>query len=267
LLPGGTFPARRPVVTTMSARSGASSGGAHLIVHGQGFERVSHVDFGWTRAASFSVLSAWRIRVAVPKHAAGTVYVRVFTASGQSPPSRGAAFSFVNPTVVSTVSAHSGTAAGGNTITITGSNLPNVAKVLFGTVPAPKFTVVAGDRLRVVVPAHEPALTHVRIVTASGTSPGSAATQYRFVVAPQVRRLGPASVQHAGGSRVTVSGVGYRDVRSVLVDGVAATGVTVDSWGRLSFLAPAHAPGVAHVQVLTPYGTSAAGVADQLTYT
>jgi hypothetical protein len=266
LLPGGVFPARRPVISSMTTHWGAAAGGAHIIVHGQGFEKVASVDFGWTRAPSFAVLSPWRIRVRVPAHIHGTVHVRVVTAAGQSPPSRVTPFTFVSPPWVSSLSAHSGRSAGGNTLTITGYNFRRVAGVAFGAVPSSKVSIVSSHELRVLVPAHDPGLIHVNIVTAFGTALKRPIDEYRFVAVPEVRQVDPASVSPAG-TRVTVRGVGYRDVQSVQVDGVAGSGVTVDSWGRLSFLAPPHAPGVTHVQVTTPYGRSALSSADQLSYT
>jgi hypothetical protein len=168
---------------------------------------------------------------------------------------------------VSSLSARSGRSAGGNTLTVTGYNFRRVAGVAFGAVPSPKVSVVSSHQLRVLVPAHDPGLIHVNIVTAFGTALKRPIDEYRFVTVPEVRQVDPASVSRAGGTRVTVRGVGYRDVQSVQVDGVAASGLTVDSWGRLSFLAPPHAPGVTHVQVTTPYGISALSSADELSYT
>ncbi len=266
LLPAGVFPYRTPVVTSMSTHWTKSAGGDRIIVHGKGFTNVTRVDFGTIQAPSFTVLSPWRVGVSVPAHEHGLVNVRVSTAAGTTPKSTKTAFNYVNPAWVSAMSTHSGKASGGGAVTIVGYNFRSVQQVLFGATTAAKVTVLSPNRLLVVTPAHEPGLTHIRIVTAYGTSATRAIDEYRFVAVPQVGEVAPLTVPHSGGTTVTLGGVGFRGVRAVLVGGIAATGVRVASWGRLSFVAPAHARGAVHVQVVTAYGRSAPTGTDRLTY-
>src|SRR5205823_6609717 len=81
---------------------------------------------------------------------ATSVSVSVATTSGS------ASVSYTYNTAVPSISAvspNSGTAAGGDTITITGSNFTGANTVTFGTVMATSFTVLSDNTIVAVTPA------------------------------------------------------------------------------------------------------------------
>jgi hypothetical protein len=85
-------------------------------------------------------------------------------------------------------------------------------------------------------------------------------------VAPSVSAISPATGSTNGGTRITLTGTGFRHVRSVVFGTVKGTSVTVVSSTRLRVTAPAHAAGVVSVRVHTASGVSALRSGDRFTY-
>jgi IPT/TIG domain len=113
------------------------------------------------------------------------------------------------PTVTA-LSPTSGPAAGGTTVTITGTTLTGATAVDFGTTPATDVTVVNDTTVTAVSPAGT-GTEDVTVTTPAGTSATSAADQFTFVAAPTVTALDPTSGPAAGGTTVTITGTGLRN--------------------------------------------------------
>lgn len=79
----GLGPQRAPTVTGLDPDNGPTTGGTWVTVTGTGFDGVTAVRFG-TSPATFTVVSGGELRARAPAHGAGTVDVRVTTASGTS---------------------------------------------------------------------------------------------------------------------------------------------------------------------------------------
>src|SRR5262249_54789711 len=134
--------------------SGAMAGGTTVVLTGTGFTSATQILFGDVAATSYTVNSATQITVTAPAHTAGTVNVVVTTPFGTSFASPFDLYSYLAaPPSVSSLSASSGTTAGGTTVTITGSNLSGATRVDFGGVPA-AFTVNSDSSIIAVSPVH-----------------------------------------------------------------------------------------------------------------
>jgi hypothetical protein len=72
-----------PAISSVSPTSGTHLGGKAVTITGTNFTGATSVKFG-TTSATFTVVSATKITVKTPAHAAGTVDVRVTTAYGTS---------------------------------------------------------------------------------------------------------------------------------------------------------------------------------------
>ena len=83
--------------------------------------------------------------------------------------------------VVTTVSPHNGLPAGGQTVTITGTNFTNVVAVDFGKTKAASYTVDSATQITAVSPAHAPGTVSVNVTTDGGTSAPVAGSDYLFV--------------------------------------------------------------------------------------
>ena len=87
-----------------------------------------------------------------------------------------------SPPTVTGLSPTSGPAAGGTSVTITGTGFTGATAVNFGTTAAESFTVVDDTTIIAVSPPATGAV-NVTVVTPNGTSPSSAAAQFTFAAA------------------------------------------------------------------------------------
>jgi fluoride ion exporter CrcB/FEX len=124
---------------------------------------VRQVLFGGAHGSAVRLLSAARLQVTAPPHAAGTVHVRVVTSSATSPVVTGDRFTFVAPPRVDGVSPAFGTAKGGTRVTLTGHNLVHVQSVHFGSVLGSSVRVLSSTKLAVTTPPHSVAGVNVRV--------------------------------------------------------------------------------------------------------
>ena len=73
-----------PVVAKVTPAKGKTAGGTTVTVTGSGFSHVSQVLFGSTPGTKVHVISATKLTVVIPRHAAGLVDVRVVAKSGST---------------------------------------------------------------------------------------------------------------------------------------------------------------------------------------
>ncbi len=168
--------------------------------------------------------------------------------------------------VVSSISPTSGPAAGGTTVTITGSGFTGASKVLFGTVAASSFTVNSDTQITAVSPVGS-GTVHVTVITSAGTSVTSNADQFTYQVVPPVptiTSISPTSGPIAGKTSVIIRGSGFTGASKVLF-GTTAASFTVNSDTQITAISPA-GNGTVYVMAITPGGTSATNNADRFTY-
>ena len=175
-----------PVVSSLSATSGAVGGHAKLTIHGSGFTGVSDVLFGGAKGGSVHVVSATVLTVVVPAHKAARLAVRVVTGDGTSHLSSHDVFTYVAAPAVTSVSVVSGVVSGGVKLTVKGSGFTHVKKVLFGKAVGTKLHVVSSKTLTVYAPAHTLGRVDVRVISSYGTSPAKVADRFTFTAPPVV---------------------------------------------------------------------------------
>ncbi len=178
---------------------------------------------------------------------------------------------------VTVVDPPEGPTAGGDTVTVTGTELGCAdltgGAVEFGGTPATDVDVNAtGTELTATAPAHAAGTVDVTVTTPNGSSTTTAADEYTYLAVPTVASLSPDRGPSGGGNVVTVVGTELSGADesggSVEFDGIDATAVTVNDTGtQLTATAPAHAAGPVDVTVTTPGGISATSSASQYAYT
>jgi hypothetical protein len=187
--PGGTSaltPADRykyaaPAITSIAPTSGPLSGGQTVTVRGTDFTGATAVKFGATPGTSLVVVSATKLTVVSPAHAAGVVPIRVTTPDGTSALVAADQYTYAPAPTITSISPTSGPAAGGQTVTVNGTDFTGVTAVKFGSTPGTSVTVISSTQLTVVSPAHATGTVPIRVVTRSGTSPLVTADRYTFV--------------------------------------------------------------------------------------
>lgn len=256
-----------PTVTSVSPSSGSTAGGTAVTITGTNFNGATSVKFGTTAASAFTVNSATQISATSPAHAAAAADVTVTTPSGTSTAGPGDVFTYIAPTkpAVTMVSPSSGSTAGGDMVTITGTGFTGASQVTFGTGTPASFTVNSPTQITATSPAHAAASVDVRVTTSVGQSAKVAADKFTYVAAvPVITSVSPSSGPTGGGTVVIITGSGFNGTGQVLF-GTTASGFTVNSATQITATSPAHAAGVVDVRV-SASGQSAKSVADKFTY-
>jgi hypothetical protein len=175
-----TYTAPTPTVTGISPVSGPTSGGQHVTITGTGFTNGATVAFDAAAGTAVTVVSPTSITVTTPKHAKGTVDVRVTTSGGPSPVTTADRYTYRVRPKVTGLSRTSGPRSGGTKVTITGSGFAPGSTVRFGSTTGKKITVVSSTKITVVSPRHAAGRVHVTVKDSGGTSATSSADRYTF---------------------------------------------------------------------------------------
>ncbi|MGQ4596623.1 IPT/TIG domain-containing protein [Nocardia sp. R6R-6] len=242
-----------PTVVSISPSSGPVTGGVVVTLTGTGFTGATAVHFGATAATFFAVLSDTSI-VAIAPAGAGTVPVTVTTAVGTS---AGVSFTYVPAPTLTSIAPASGSVTGGTTVTLTGTGFTGATAVFFGILPATSFTVNSATQITAVSPVGLGTVP-VTVTTPGGTSNG---VSYTYVLPPILFFASPLVGSQAGGTVVTLTGVGLAGTTGVNFGATPATSFTVVSDTQVTAVAP---PGTGTVQVTV---TTASGPSNGLPFT
>ena len=172
-----------PTVTSVSPNAGPTAGGNTVTINGTNFVVGATVTFGPTASSTVTFVSKNQLKAKAPAHAAGAVNVNVHTAAGPSATSSADVYTYGPPTVTS-VSPNAGPTAGGNTVTINGTNFVAGATVTFGPTASSTVTFVSKNQLKAKAPAHAAGAVNVNVHTGAGTSATSSADRYTYGAGP-----------------------------------------------------------------------------------
>ena len=265
-------PAAAPTPAAVSPGRGATGGGLGITIMGNGFVAGASVSIGGVPATGVAVAGATSITATTPPHAAGTADVVVTNPDGQSGRLAGA-FNYETPSspppAVTSASPSSGPAAGGTSVTITGSGFAAGATITFGTTAAASVTVVSATTITATSPASNG--NKVDIVVSNPDGQSARLTEgFAYVgsnppppppgpgpAAPTLNSVAPPSGTTAGGTAVTLSGSGFVSGATVTFGGTGASSVSVASATSITATTPARAAGAVDVVVTNPDGQTA----------
>ena len=165
-------PPPAPTVTGVSPNSGSTAGGGSVTITGTNFTSDSTVKFGANAATGVDVVSSTSITATVPAGSAGTVDVQVTADGGTSQANSADQFTYLTPPpapTVSSVSPSSGPAAGGSSVTITGTGFITGSSVSFGANAATDLDVLSSTSITATSPAGS-GTVDVTVSNANGTS-------------------------------------------------------------------------------------------------
>jgi len=232
-----------PAVSEISPQIGSTAGGTSVGITGTNLSGASAVKFGSRNATSFIVNSPDSITAVAPSGAIGSVDVTVTTGAGTSPTGTTDRFTYQAAPTVSRLSVKGGSAVGGTTVTITGSNLTGASAVSFGTHSAAGFSVKSATSITAVSPPGTAGTVDVRVTTAVGTSAISKRDHFGYT--PTVESVTPSGGPVAGATTVTIVGVGFAtgSATSFEFGTKKATQVNCSSSTTCTARAPAHPAG------------------------
>ncbi|MFI1963203.1 IPT/TIG domain-containing protein [Streptomyces pathocidini] len=178
-------------------------------------------------------------------------------------PSRSDEVGTLQTPTISSISPSCGPVAGGNTVTLTGTDLTATTSVVVGSTSA-SFTVVSATQVVLVMPPGTPGCVCVVVTTPSGT----ASVCYTYgCPTPAVTSLCPSEGPICGGTKVTVIGSNLTGATAATFGGKPGTGLVVDPSGcSLTVTAPSRSPGTYDVRVTTPSGLTPISPGDKFTY-
>jgi alpha-tubulin suppressor-like RCC1 family protein len=161
-----------PTVIAVKPRKGPANGGTTVTITGTDFTGATEVKFGSTSASSFTVNSDTSITAVSPAEPAGRVDVTVTNTWGTSAISLADRYR-VTPTVTG-LSPNIGPAAGGTSVTVTGSGFATgttATRFRFGTTKATSVNCTSTTTCTVVSPAHAAGTVDVKAVVNHVISP------------------------------------------------------------------------------------------------
>jgi hypothetical protein len=248
-----------PTITTIEPDHGTTAGGTKLTITGTHLAGTLFVKIGGVEATNPTAVSETQVTAITPAHAAGGVDVVLAAPGGTVTKANGFAYETPAPAApkITMLTPSTGPTTGGTTVTITGTNLTGATKVTVGGVDATSFTVDSDTQVTASTPAHTAGQVDVSLTTPGGIVTKVAAYTYVAPVppAPTIDSISPHSGPVAGGTRVTIAGANLAGTTGVMVGGVAATDVSVDSATQVRVTTPAHAAGVVDVVLTAPGGT------------
>jgi serine/threonine protein kinase len=245
-------PPPRPVVTGISPASGPAAGGTSVTITGTNLSGATGVSFGGA-GGSITADSSTKITATSPA-GSGTVNITATTKGGTSATTGGDKFTYVTPApTVTGISPASGPAAGGTSVTITGTNLSGATGVSFGGAGG-SITADSSTKITATSPAGSGAV-NITATTKGGTSATTGGDKFTYVTpAPTVTRVDPDSGPVAGGTSVTITGTNLSGATSVSFGGVGAR-ISSDASTQIVVTAP-EGKGTVNVTVTTPGGSA-----------
>jgi phosphatidylserine/phosphatidylglycerophosphate/cardiolipin synthase-like enzyme len=213
---GGTAPTSGATVTSVSPATGAASGGTAVTITGTSFAAGATVAFGVATATKIVVVNSTTITATTPPHVGGSVNVMVTNPAGNAGSlPNGFLYTSIPPSTqpkLNVAVPNTGSTAGGDSVTISGSNLVQGLTVTFGGAFA---TIVSRSTVSVIVTtpagsAGSPVDIVVKNPNGQSATLKSAFTYADAAPPPSVSTISPNSGTMNGGTQFVISGSGFR---------------------------------------------------------
>jgi hypothetical protein len=241
-----------PSITSIAPSAGPTNGGTAVTIVGTDLAGTTSVSFGGTAAASINVVDSNTVIAVTPKAAAGVKSVSLTTPGGTA--NLPNAFTYFDVPTISAVTPGSGSMNGGNSITITGTNLTATSAVAIGGAPATGVTVVNASKVTAVTPIGTEGPKGVSVTTPAGTA--TLANAFTYAPVPTITSVVPTGGPLSGGTVITITGTNLTGASSVTLGGAAASSVTVVNPTTITAVTPSGVGLPMIVSVTTLGGTA-----------
>lgn len=272
-----------PVVNDMVPDSGPSNGGTTVTLTGTGFVAGVHVTVGTAPATSITVTSPTSMTFVTPPrtmddNAGASVDVSVVVRNADNVATTYSPFTYTNsvkPTLGSITPA-SGSANGGTTVTVSGSNFAPGVQLKIGENKAIVTSVTASSITAQTTGNNGGAITLPVTVTNPDGDVSSAFNGYAYSTAstPTVSLITPTSGGTNGGTSVTITGANFAPGARVLFSDAAsastanpnAASVVFSSSTSLTAISTTSSEGSVFVTVINPDGQRSTATPTTFTY-
>ena len=251
-----TGPATGATVASVNPNTGPDSGGTAVTISGTNFGASPIVSFGNSLANKIVLVNSTTITAVTPPHAGGAVGVTVSSATGGTG-TLPTAYTYTTTPVstalkINLVSPSTGSPAGGDSVTITGSNILSGAQVTFGGVAA-TVNSITKNAIQVTTPPGNTGPAVDVVVTNPNAPPATVKGAFTYTSPPgppSVGSVSPNSGSLNGGSSVTINGSGFAFGAVLTIGGKTATTITVMPGGNvITATVPSNNLGAADVVV------------------
>jgi hypothetical protein len=256
-----------PTVTAISPTGGALAGGTFVTITGTDFVNttaVPNVDINGNACTGVTYVNATTLTCFTAAEVAGTYGVDVTNDDGQTD-NLAAAYTYrVAPTVTSVTAPAAGPLAGGNLITINGTdfiNAPADPTVTINGGACTGLTYVGATQVTCNAPPNV-AGTYDVVLTNPDNQTGTGSALYTYQAAPTITSISPVGGDTAGGTPITITGSGFLAGATVDLGGSACGTVVVVNATTITCTTTAHIAGAVLATVTntdTQAGTLAAG--------
>ncbi|MFA7267390.1 MAG: IPT/TIG domain-containing protein, partial [Candidatus Nanopelagicales bacterium] len=215
-----------PTITSVSPSSGELAGGEILTILGTGLTSAS-VTIGNLACTSVTVITGGITCVVPAAETLGPRNVTVSTGNGTAIATD--AFTYGDPApTVSAITPNKGPIAGGNTVTITGTDLLGSTVTIGGEDCTAVDINEAGTSLTCTVPeGADPGA--VDVVVTNPTGPTTVSGGYTYVAPPTVNQITPDNGPLAGGNQIAITGTNLEFATAVEIDGNACSDLDWDA--------------------------------------
>ena len=258
----GTFSVFIPALNSISPTVGSTAGSTAVTLTGINFTGATGVTFKGVAATSVVVVNATSITCVTPANTTGPASVIVTTTKGSN--AANSLYTYQGAPTLNTVTASSGLAAGGLSVTLSGNDFTGATGVTFGGTAATSVVVVNNTTITCTTPAHAAGAVSVVVTTAFGSNGANTLFTYNASgTTPTVSAIsdngtGLASGSTAGNRPVTITGTNFISGATVTIGGTSATNVVVASATQITCRTGAHAAGNVSVVVTTSNGSNGA---------
>lgn len=263
-------PLPAPTIAKISPNQGPMSGGGYAAVDGTGFQTGVRVYLGEKEATVNRLYSEYRMEIRIPAaDVHGAVDLRVVNPDEKEAVAP-QAYTYLAPPPppapsITSIYPNVGLPAGGNVVTIVGTNIQQGAAVTFGGVLATDTVYFDTRKITVKVPSSSGYEGPVDVIL---TNPDNQSTlvQSGYTYSepiPTITKINPNNGPLSGGGFVTIDGTNFDRNLIITVNGQVVPLSTYFHSGRIEFKVPAsNNAGTVDVVVTNPSGHSA-----QTTYT
>ncbi|HEV8433747.1 MAG TPA: IPT/TIG domain-containing protein, partial [Thermoanaerobaculia bacterium] len=234
--------------------SGPEAGGNSVRLFGSGF--VNGLTSVAVNGANVSATFVTSTELLIPSMPSGTATVSMAITTPAGTVQLSNCYTYLPPPTVATVQPNKGKTAGGDVVTITGTNFGSIddTSVTFGSTAA-TVTSVTSASIAVTTPAGSAGTVDVTVSTPGGSATRSSA--FTYLDPPTIASIAPTAGKTAGGDGITATGTNFDDTTTTLtIGGVPATNVVVVSPTSLTATTPAGSAGPVNVAVTTAGGSA-----------
>ena len=227
---------------------------------GTDFTGATSVTIGGNECTDLVVVNATTITCTTPAGTLGAKNVVVTTPGGTDTLTDG--YTYVPAPGLTSLTPNEGPAAGGQSVTLTGTDFTGATSVTIGGNECTDLVVVNATTITCTTPAGTPGPRNVVVTTPGGTD--TLTDAYTYIPAPDLSSLTPDEGPTTGGGTITLTGTDFTGATSVTIGGNECTSLVVVNATTITCTVPAGTVGAKDVVVTTPGGTDT--LTDAYTY-